>query len=495
MEMDTAAVTRRTLSGVRWSLILNLVTIPLSFGTNLALGRVSPVALGYYGAIQIFVGGFAALLMPGGQNVFTRLTPQVREEDRWVFLRTYLTLNLTLVGLAWIAALALAPAPVGRLLATFGIPAAWYAVVLTAFVVVWSFSAFFLFGVLGGPQASVTLRTLVIGFFAAAALGFGPLRDALVRDPATYLWRSALGVYGAAALVGIALVRRTREARVRGRLRWLVPNRFWSVVGYTHLGTIITFTYTSLSSSFVLLWLSVEALARLHAAMRYVTLLNVFATLAAPVVAAGIARLEASGQRVRGVAQARTSVRTSMIAIFPICVTVMFFAGDAMALFNPMFRDDAVLLQLVILASLASPMVYLGTGLAVALGAFRGYVVASMVFVASAVALNAILVPRFGLVGAAISLPTAAFIQQLAMAAVLWKAVRFRVPVRVVVAWILGIGACAVAIAARPDRPLAVALSVGFIAAFAAFGRVTPGELATLSRRFLGRGAMDSPAP
>lgn len=492
MEMDAATVTRRTLSGVRWSLILNLVTIPLSFCTNIALGRVSPAALGYYGAVQIFVGGFAALLMPGGQNVFTRLTPQLAEEDRWTFLRSYLGLNLALVAVAWIAAFTLAPGPLARMLATFGVPEPWYAVAMTGIVLVWSFSAFFMFGVLAGPQASATTRFLVIGFFLAAALGYGPLRDVLLRDPATYLWRSALGVYGAAALLGTVLVRRTREARVPGERRWLVPDRFWSVVGYTHLGTIITFTYTSLSPSFVLLWLSVEALSRLHAAMRYVTLLNVFATLAAPVIAAGLARLVATGQHERGVAQARTSVTSSMIAIFPVCATLIFFAPDAMALFNPEFRDHAILLRLVILSSLASPMVYLGTGLAVALGAFRGYVAASAVFVISAVTLNALLIPRFGLVGAAVSLPVSAFIQQLAMAGVLWKVVRFRMPFRVAVAWILGVGAAATAILVQPDRLLAAALSAGFVAAFAVFGRVTPAEIAGLTRRFLGRGAMDS---
>ena len=68
-------VRRRTASGVRSVIVLNLVFFPLSFATNMLLGRVSPEALGYYGAVYVLIGTYFTFGVFGGSLVFTRFVP------------------------------------------------------------------------------------------------------------------------------------------------------------------------------------------------------------------------------------------------------------------------------------------------------------------------------------------------------------------------------------------------------------------------------------
>jgi O-antigen/teichoic acid export membrane protein len=492
MESIDGHVRQRSLAGVRWSIVLNLVMIPLSFGTNMALGRTSPEALGYYGAIQIFTGAFHAFFVPGGRDVFTRFVPGIPRRERLAFLGSYSTVALLvflvfLVIVGWIA-----PGAMAWIVGYFRMPEALLALALAVALLVFAFATNFLYGALQAPRAVITIKAVIVGYFILAILGAGPFRAMLRSEPSVYLWRGALIVNGFAALLGIVQVMRTAEMRRPRVWKWGLPTGFWPAVGYTHLGTVVTFAYTSLVPAFVLLWLEVTALARLHAALRFVVLLSSVPVIASPVVAAGISKLDASGMRETGRRHASSAMRGSLVAIFPMFVLCVLFAGDAMAIFNPEFREHRTLLRIVILSCLASPVVHFGAGLAVALGAFRPYLMASLVFVASGVGLTTVLVPRFGLLGAGCAAAGAVFIQQMAVAAVLRYRLAFRIPGRVYAAWACGLATTAVALWLDPSRLLATGLFPPFVLVFAWAGRVTPSELAGWGRRLLSR-SQDGP--
>lgn len=479
-------VRRRALSGVRWSIALNLVTVPLSFLTNMLLGRTSADALGYYGAIQIFTGAIQALLVPGGRDAFARFVPGLPRNQRFAFLCSYLTAVLPWLLLC-IAAVFAVPAVGAWVQAYFRMPDMWIAAGAAVAMFLFGFATHFLYGILEAPRAVVTLRSVVVGFFLLALTGAWWFAGVLRTDPATYLWRGTLVIYAGAALLGLAQVLRTSEARGETRWKWTLPRGFWATVGYAHAGTIVNFTYTSLVPAFVLLWLDVSALARLHAATRYVLLFGTIPVLTGPVLAPGIAKLDASGMRDHGIRQASAAVRASLLFIYPACVAAILFAGDAMAVFNPEFRSHRDVLRIVVLMSLAAPTVHYGASLAAGLGAFRRYLLASLVFVVTSICATAILVPAFGLTGAAVAMAFGAFVQQMAISAVLWT-LGFRLQPRVLAAWSCGLAAMAVSLVWDPDRLAAAALLVVLLALFTLAGRVTPSEIAGLGRRLLRRG-------
>jgi O-antigen/teichoic acid export membrane protein len=483
-----ADVKGRTVAGIRWSILFGAATMPLSFVTNMILGRSLPEALGYYAAIQIFLGTFQAFFVPGGRDVFTRFVPALEPRRRSSFLMSYLATVVGIVAAGYLVLLTLAPGALTWIRGYYNIPTVFPVLAFCLIYVLWSFASHFLYGVLEAPRAAFTLRSVVFGFFLLAGAAVWPLRDRLVSDPASYLWWGAIGIYGVAAAIGLALAARAIDFRRFREWRWFLPSGFWPVALYTHAGTVITFSYTSLTPAFVLLWLDVPTLARLHAALRFNVLLSAIPVMVAPVLAPGISRFEADGEREKGLGYAARAIRAALLVIFPVCAGLILFAGDAMAVFNPEFREYRHVLRLSVLAPLAGPPIHIGAGLAVALGAFRGYLASSIVFVVSAVTFASILVPRFGLTGAALAIPLGALVQQTALSVMLRRKVGFRMPSRVYAAWACGVGASAVSLWLDPGRIAAAAMLVGLLAIFFVVGRVSFSELSGLGRQLLGGG-------
>lgn len=488
-----ADVRARTVAGVRWVLLLNLLTLPLSFATNLLLARMGPSAIGYYGAIQLFIGGFQTFFVLGGNAVFTRLVPGLRRGDRISFLLTYggLVLGLFLAVVAGL--LALAPESAQALLARFGSPSTAVAVALGAVVVVWAFTSHFLYAVLDARGGIVTLKSVVIGFFAAGLGTWIVASERMAREPAPVLWGLTLAVYAAGAALGVGFLLRTAEFREREALRLVMPPKFVSVVAYTHLQTLVGFIYSGLASSIVLYRLDVDALGHLHAAMRYPLLFVLLPAAMASVVAPGLSTLEASGRGAESLRQLTAVLRGALVVVPPAVFALILFAGDAMALFGPDYRRDADVLAIVGLSALAAPLVHLGSGLLIARGAFRTYLVASVVYVAVAAALAVALVPHLGLVGAALATTGGEMVQYGCLDAALRRRFGLRLGTRVYAAWAFGLAVCAAAVLLHPGRALSGVLLLAALALYAWVGRITAEEVGGLFRRLLSRSGRGAP--
>ena len=282
---------------MRWVLWLNLLTQPLSFATNVLLARMGPAAIGYYGAIQLFIGGFQNFFILGGNAVFTRLVPGLRRRGPHQLypLLTYAGLVLGLFLAVVAGVLALAPEAAQALLARLGAPPArrwpWP----------WALSSWSgpsprisYYAVLDARGGIVTLKSVVIELLRPAlAPGSSPPRGrcAIPRR----CWGLTLAVYAVGAALGVGFLLRTPEFREREPLRLVLPPKFGSVVAYTHLQTLVGFVYTALAPSIVLYRLDVDALGHLHAAMRYPVLLGLLPAAMASVVAPGLSTLEAWG--------------------------------------------------------------------------------------------------------------------------------------------------------------------------------------------------------
>ncbi|HJQ97087.1 MAG TPA: polysaccharide biosynthesis C-terminal domain-containing protein, partial [Candidatus Polarisedimenticolaceae bacterium] len=303
----------------------------------------------------------------------------------------------------------------------------------------------------------------------------------LAADPAGFLWWSAVIVHGAAALFAVGLVARTEEFRARGPLRRIVPPRFWPTVVYTHLDTVANYAYTTLSLAMVLFWLDAAALGVFTAAMRYVSLFVLLPATTASVIAPAASRLDAAGMRSEAFRQAAAAMRTVDLGLVPAIVILILFADDGMALFGRGFRGYGDVLRLAAVSLAAAPANHVGAGLAAGLGAFRAYLAASSIGVAMTVAGIAVLVPRYGLAGAAIAVSVGAAARQVVVLGVLRSRLGFPWPGRLAAGWVITLAALALSLALRPGRLLAGALSVGLFALFAVIGRVSPGEIRSLA--------------
>ena len=84
--METEQILKSSVVGARWTLGLSLAVIPLSYGTNIILGRTSPEALGTYGFLTVLISVVATFFMFGGSQVIVKFLPQLESEKRSAFL-------------------------------------------------------------------------------------------------------------------------------------------------------------------------------------------------------------------------------------------------------------------------------------------------------------------------------------------------------------------------------------------------------------------------
>ena len=488
-ESEETDLGRRTGSaavrGLRWAFWLNAVTLPMSFLTSLVLGRSSAGALGVYSATQIFIGGFQTFFIFGGNPVFTRFVPTLPRERRIAFLWSYLAL---VVGIFTTVALVLAfPARVAldRLLERFGSPAPALAYLVAVTVVIWAFCSYFLYGIEQAPRAALALKFVVVGYFAFAMACLTPAGSALLRDPAGSLWIATAIIYAAAAGLAAAFVAAAPSRSNGTRGGFYLPPGFWSVVVYTHLGTVVEFVYTSLSPSVVLLWLDVDSLGRLTAALRWVTLLSLLPAMFVSVVAPGFARLDASGRRDDALRRTRSAVRAAELAVVPSVFALILFAPAFMGLFGPDYREHAGLLRIAALSALAGPTVYIGSGLAVALGALRAYLAVSVLYVTASLVLNVVLIPKLGLAGAATAMAVSSAAQCVIVTFVL-RGVGFRGSRTTWIGWSLGVAVAAMTSVVQPGLAPALGAWLVVTAVFAWAAGATWSELRALSARLMG---------
>ena len=470
-------VSRRTLAGMRFALWLTVATIPLSFLTNTLLAHVSPLALGHYGAVMLFSAAFQSIAILGGPKLFTRFVPLLDPRDRVPFLFTYALLALSVFLGGVLLLRAVAPGVATGLLLRFGGPSMSLAISVAIAILVQAFLNFFLFGVLHGPGAAAVARFPVVGFFVAAVLGAGVFRRQLESDPALFLWIASLAVFGADALLAAGLALRTDEFRRSFRLRLLLPAGFWPALCFTHVETISAFAYSSLAPTFVLIWLDIAALAPFHGALRYVSLFEAPAALLAALLSPALAALDGSGLRDQAFRHAERALNATLILVVPSCLVLIFFAPDGMAIFGAQFRPSADLLRIASVAAVASPVVQFGGGMLVAFGEYRAYLAMSSIYIVAAVGLNFLLIPSFGVSGAAWAASIGALVQACAIAVVLRIRLGFRVPKRALLAAVVLVAAVAVALKLDPGRVWSAVLVATFALVFAGVARVTAAEI------------------
>ena len=87
--VNSDGLIRSSVSGVRWTLILSAVAIPLSYATNVILGRISPRALGAYGLLIVFSAIITTFFLFGGSQVVVRFLPELRSEKKGAFIFSY----------------------------------------------------------------------------------------------------------------------------------------------------------------------------------------------------------------------------------------------------------------------------------------------------------------------------------------------------------------------------------------------------------------------
>ncbi len=213
------------LRGLRWTLWLSALAMPLGYCTRLMLARTGPQVIGAFGLLLIYVRLVSTFLLLGGNAVLIQFLPQLPPERRRAFLLEYGAIVLLAlapwfaVAWLWPAALKLLFGPVGG--ARFQVILIW----LSPIYIALSLSTAALKGILEIALAQVLGRAVTVGSFAIYAVLFFAARPILAHDYLVLIWGIYLTLAAVSAGFGLRLFwRHTPPTAPRG----LPP--FWTRV-------------------------------------------------------------------------------------------------------------------------------------------------------------------------------------------------------------------------------------------------------------------------
>lgn len=394
----------RFVAGTGGTLLLNVGSLVLAFATTVVLGRVLG-ARGYGGYVYA-LGWVTMLAVPAllgmPQLVVRELAAHrvtgAADLAHGVIRRAY---RLTQTASAVVVLLAL---PSAFFIAR-GAPAVQraYAIGLLTIplVAVYRVSESAMRGsgrVIEGRLAETTVQPValvVMVLLTRAAIG-----DRLRADTAMALTLAAAGM---AAAVSLSLTRRSVPAAVRQAPPRHEEGVWWRSLRPLFVLSVIAVVHAQITIVMVGALTDVTASGVFNAALKWAGFVSFAQVVLVYPLGPALARLRAEDDRARAQRLLSASAAVGTAAAVPIAVLLVVFRGEALGVFGPSFTSGGR--ALTILAAGEVVNVACG-GVAVALVvAHRERVVAlvSAVGLGATVVLGFVLIPRYGLEGAAVS--------------------------------------------------------------------------------------------
>lgn len=335
------------LRGLRWTLWLSAVAMPLGYGTRLMLARTGPQVIGAFGLLLIYVRLVSTFLLLGGNAVLIQFLPQLAPAERRGFLVRYGAIVL-LALVPWFAVAWFWPVGLHWLFGAVGgtrfqVILIW----LSPIYIALSLSTAALKGLLEITWAQILGRAVTVGSFVIYAFLFFSDRRFLAREYLILIWGIYLTLAAIAAGAGLRIFwRRTtpagpRAARARG-----LPPGFWRYTLNLQGNSAIGFLSASLDSLLVLHWGGLGKLGLYVALMTLLTITPTLLDLLLDTLLPSLTHAIALGGRtaINGLNDACS--RVLYVGALALASFMALFAGPLVGIFGPAYAGLAPLLRL-----------------------------------------------------------------------------------------------------------------------------------------------------
>jgi O-antigen/teichoic acid export membrane protein len=220
---------RSIVSGMRWTLWLSVLSVPLGYATTLILARIGPAAIGTYGVLMVYISVVACLMYLGGDAVAIKFIPELPPERQLTFVTGY-TLIVLACLLPWFAVATAWPRLLHYLFGESNQTSLQLLLIyLSPLFVVSSIIAATLNGMMEIKWSQILKRVVTAGSFLAYAALFLFARDYLRVHYTSLIWEIYFALITLAAIVGLLKIVRTHPPRsTRSFLGFHLPRGFWS---------------------------------------------------------------------------------------------------------------------------------------------------------------------------------------------------------------------------------------------------------------------------
>jgi O-antigen/teichoic acid export membrane protein len=217
------------ISGMRWTLWLSMLSVPLGYATTVILARIGPAAIGTYGVLMVYISVVACLMYVGGDAVLIKFIPELPPEQQLRFVTAYTVIVMACL-LPWFAVATVRPQLLHFLFGESNQTSLQLLLIyLSPFFVIYSITAATLNGMMEMKWSQIMKRVVTVGSFLTFVTLFLFARDYLRAHYANLIWEIYFGLTALAAGLGLVKVVQTHPIRsARSFLGFHLPRRFWN---------------------------------------------------------------------------------------------------------------------------------------------------------------------------------------------------------------------------------------------------------------------------
>jgi len=345
---------RSIVSGMRWTLWLSMLSVPLGYATTVILARIGPAAIGTYGVLVVYISVVACLMYLGGDAVAIKFIPELPPEQQLPFVTGY-TLIVLACLLPWFAVATAFPRLLHYLFGESNQTSLQLLLIyLSPLFVVYSIIVATLNGMMEIKWSQILTRVVTAGSFLAYATLFLFARDYLSVHYADLIWEIYFALITLAAAVGLLVIVRTHPLRsIRSFLGFHLPRHFWSYTLSLETVSALSMLSTRLDYILVLNFGGLTLLGK-YVALRTISnaiglLPTFFAGTLLPTMTNLIAHKDfsAAGEAVH------LYLRVLFAISFAASCGLFFASGLLLRMLGPAYRDlEAVLVCMIFFAAL-----------------------------------------------------------------------------------------------------------------------------------------------
>lgn len=403
---ERTTVRGRLIRGSTRTLALNALSYLLIFGTSVVLARL--LGAGGYGAYAYSVSWAMLLTVPAGlglSRVTLRSVASYEAAQQWTLIRGHII---------WSDAVTLAASTATVLIAAIVL---WWAgdrlesaareaiavilvlVPLTALLRIRQAATVGLHRVVQGQLPETVL-------IPALLLAFAPL--AYLTAPQAFSAPLIAGLHALAAAVALVaahlMLRRSMPAAARQSRPDFSPRRRW-LRGGLYLTMVGLMTMINVRADVLVLGslAGAEAAGIYNAAARGAELVGFALLPLVPALSAVVANLHTTGQRERLQNVLTIAARLAVAGAVPVTLALVIFGDWYLALFGSEFTQGATALRILCLNQLLNVAMGLSVHVLIMTGQDRLTALAFGIGAAANLCLNFLLVPLFGMTGAAVA--------------------------------------------------------------------------------------------
>ena len=343
--MKTEDIKKKSIAGAKYTVLLTLLTIPLTYGVNIILGRISPEALGTYGLVLIFIAVITTFILFAGNTLVVKKLPEIEDNKKLSFLLTYMLLTL-FASVIFIILMLLFPNIFKLITQTELTPTVLkFFILFVPVVIIQQLVIYSLNGIMEIKTSVILQKIIPVGNFIFILSLFIFFRELIARNYRVLIWATYISLTLISAIIGSYLLsQKLKKKHYTNKVKFFIPDNFWLFAIFVHISTILFFAYGKMDQLFILKYFDIHEFGLYYAALQTAMMIRLAPMLIGRVLLPTFSNLLASNEIKLIQKGYRETVKYNTLMIISVALLCIFFSRQIMGMFGEAYIQNHLVL-------------------------------------------------------------------------------------------------------------------------------------------------------